>query len=346
MNKYAILVNPGHNRVYFEASKKLSISELSVALNSFDNDCKNIKEQYIQNIFYITFESENELNQKELNVLSKLSFIYAFFEVVKVDEDVMLKPLKLPYESFIKDSISTILKYSGKTNELFTRMMINVAVLSSKTNNDNIKILDPIAGKGTTLYETLIYGYDAYGIEISDKSVVESFNFVKKYLQLEKYKHNTFTQKISGPNKSFKAKKYEANIAKSKEDFKTDNARHFELINCNSAYADKIYKKNTFDCIVGDLPYGVQHGNITNQKQTSLTRNPSELVSNCINSWKNVLKPSGSLVLAWNRNVLPREQLKQVIEKSGLKVLDEGAYLEFEHRVDQSIKRDIIVAIK
>lgn len=345
-NKYAILLNPGHNRVYFNASKKLSSCELEIALNSLNCQYRNIKEEYIEDIFYITFEVSKCLTKEEFKILSKLSFLYAFFEVVNIENTIFLKPINLSFKTFIDDSISSILKYTGKTNELFTRMMINIAILSSDTNSEHIKILDPIAGKGTTLYESLIYGYDAYGIEISDKSVIEAFNYLKKYLQLEKYKHNTFTQKISGPNKSFKAKKYEVNIAKNKEDFKNGKSNHFELINCNSMYADNIYKKNSFDAIVGDLPYGVQHGNVTNQKQSSLTRNPSELVSTCISSWKNVLKVGGTVVLAWNSFVLPRNKLEEIINNSGLKVLSDDVYLNFEHRVDQSIKRDIIVAIK
>lgn len=343
MYKYALLINPGHNRIYFETSKKLAIPELTIALNSFDNSCSDIKEEDIEDISYITFCCENELSQNEIEVISKLSFVFAFYEVV---DNKLLKPIKLNSNFFIKDSLSSILKYTGKTNELFTRMMINVALLSSSTNSDNIRILDPIAGKGTTLFESLIYGYDAYGIEISDKSVSESFNYLKRYLQIEKYKHDTFSQKVSGPNKSFKAVKYEANIAKSKEDYKNKNIKHFEIINSNSVYADKLYKKNFFDIIVGDLPYGVQHGNVSNQKQSSLTRNPYELVSSCIPHWKSVLKPGGTIVLAWNSFVLKPEKLASLLENNGLKVLNDEPYLEFEHRVDQAIKRDIIVAKK
>lgn len=43
-------------------------------------------------------------------------------------------------------------------------MMINVALLSSDFNyNDRIQLLDPIAGKGTTLFEGAVYGFDTYG---------------------------------------------------------------------------------------------------------------------------------------------------------------------------------------
>ena len=94
------------------------------------------------------------------------------------------------------------------------------------------------------------------------------------------------------------------------------------------------------------MPYGVQHGNITAQSKSSLTRNPSELVAACASGWLKVLKTGGVLVLAWNSFVLSRKDFAAVLESAGFQVLNEGTYLEFEHRVDQSIRRDIIVAKK
>jgi tRNA G10 N-methylase Trm11 len=133
-------------------------------------------------------------------------------------------------------------------------------------------------------------------------------------------------------------------IAKNKADVKDKNYRHFEIIAGNSMYADKFYKKNFFDLIVGDLPYGVRHGNVTNEKQSSLTRNPSELLAACLPAWKTVLKRGGVLVLSWNTFVFPRDKFTVLLEDMGFDVFSEGAYLDFVHRVDQSIKRDIIVA--
>ena len=80
MNQYAILANPGHNRVYFEASKKLSISELALGLEKISSKCSEINEEYIANIFYITFKSESCLDEYDITIISKLSFFYAIFE--------------------------------------------------------------------------------------------------------------------------------------------------------------------------------------------------------------------------------------------------------------------------
>jgi tRNA G10 N-methylase Trm11 len=274
-----------------------------------------------------------------------MSFIYSIFEVVEIGGEKFLKPIEKPGEYFIDESISSILKYTGKTNEIFTRMMINTAYYT-QDNTQNIKLLDPVAGKGTTLYEGLIRGFDVFGVEIGDKIVSEAYNYMKKFLETEKYKHTSEIIKISGANKSFSSKKYSFEIARTKEEQKTDKFKHFEIISGNSTYAGLFFKKNLFDIIVGDLPYGVQHGNVTNQKQSSLTRNPAELLEKCMPAWAGVLKPGGAIALAWNSNVLHRDKLVKIFTGCDLMVKDAGAYLGFGHRVDQAILRDIIVACK
>lgn len=346
MINYALLGNPGHNRVYFEESKKLSVSELKIASKKLTVQCSDVRELYIADIFYIGFTTEAPLTQADIEILSRLSFVYAIFEMTKQDDKVILMPIPCRTSYFIDTDISTILKYTGKTNELFTRMMLNVAEMSSSFNESHLRLLDPIAGKGTTLYEGLVLGHDVYGIEIGTKTVKESYHFLKKYLETKKYKHTTKIMKASGKNKSFTAVKHMLDIARTKDEAKNDGQKHAELVAGNSMYANAIYSKNYFHMIVGDLPYGVQHGNVTNEKQSSMTRNPKQLLAACLRNWYDVLKPRGVIVLAWNTHVLPRPEMTELFNRAGLKVLDEDVYLEFEHRVDRSIQRDIIAAKK
>ena len=135
-------------------------------------------------------------------------------------------------------------------------------------------------------------------------------------------------------------------MAKTKEDFKNHRQQHWEIVSGNSMYADQFFRKNKFRVIVRDLPYGVQHGNVTAAKQSSLTRNPKELVQICLPAWKTVLKPSGILALSWNTHVFPKAQFAALLESAGFNVLLDGPYDQFSHRVDNSIMRDIIIARK
>lgn len=346
MFKYAILLNPGHNRVYFEESIKLSENELSIALSKTSLEYSDIKEEIISGINYITFISDKKIDGDALLILSRLSFSYAIFEVSEALGQACFIPVEMPDYRYIDSGISTILKYTGKTNELFTRMMINIAHFSSDFKvNEKIKLLDPIAGKGTTLFEGIICGYDVYGIEIGEKPVFESVAYFKKYLETEKYKHEQTKDRISGENKSFTSPRYTFTFARTKEEYKSD-PKTFEMISGNSLNIRRFYKKNSFNLIVGDLPYGVQHGNVTNEKQSSLTRNPEELLNACLPLWSEVLIPGGTIVLAWNTLILPREKMKSIIEKHNLSILENPIYENFAHRVDNSIKRDIIAAKK
>jgi tRNA G10 N-methylase Trm11 len=100
--------------------------------------------------------------------------------------------------------------------------------------------------------------------------------------------------------------RHSISLSRTKEEQRENKEKHFELIAGNSVYAERFFKKSQVHLIVGDLPYGVQHGNVTNEKQSSLTRNPKELLQACLPGWHRVLKNGGTMVLAWNQFVLPR----------------------------------------
>ena len=67
-------------------------------------------------------------------------------------------------------------------------------------------------------------------------------------------------------------------------------------------------------------------------------------MTDAIPIWRAALRPGGALGIAWNTLVARREQLAKLLTDSGLEVRDSTAYRAFEHRVDSSIERDLIVA--
>ena len=331
MQKYAVMQNPGHNRVYFNSSGQLAKNELAAAFSAGAlPGGASISEESLGGVEYICFESP-ELSERALISLSRLSFVYAVFEV----HGEMLRPVLRSHSYYFPDDLNMILKYSGKTNELFTRMMINLAVFASKFGLlDNLNMLDPVSGKGTGVFDGLICGYNSHGIEISEKLAGESAQFFKKYLENGRYKHAHKKERFSGPG--FKSQRYFFECAKSKGDKKLA----CEFICGDSANAGKYYKKNFFNIIAGDLPYGVQHDNSAFGNKM---RNPAELIGACLPAWLEVLKPGGGLALSWNTFLLKRELLEREFAAHGLELIDFG---DFSHRVDQAIMRDLIVARK
>ena len=71
------------------------------------------------------------------------------------------------------DDLVTIQKYPGKTNEQFTKLLLNVTLLASASAGEmldrRLRVLDPLCGRGTTLNQALTYGYDAAGLDLDGK---------------------------------------------------------------------------------------------------------------------------------------------------------------------------------
>jgi len=346
--KYVILQHPGHNRVYYKLSGKLALAELKIASRRLSGPCINIEIVEIEDIRYLSIETEKELLENDLQILSRLSFVFAIFKVDNLNGKPCLIPIKKVDYEYLDSKISSLLKYQGKTNELFTKMMINVALLSSDFNyTDKIHMLDPVSGKGTTLFEGAVYGFDVSGIEIESKFVHDTAIFFKKYLETERLKYSTIKRQIYGKNKLNAVNILEFEYARSKQEFKSkETVKKMGMVCGNSQDAFKYFKQKDFHLIVGDLPYGIFHGNSTDKKMSSVTRNPSELLSNCLPEWHKVLRKGGVVVVAWNSFVASRHKLSNIFAENGFDVLSQAPYDEFEHMVDKSIKRDIVVAKK
>jgi len=158
MHKYSILKNPGYTRVSFTDSDTLVANELMLAALKLSTPLENVQHEVIGGVPYVLFNRATPINDDELILLSRLSFTYAIFEITSSD---LLKPMAINPDHFLNQELSTILKYSGKTNELFTRLMLNIAVFHLKNTHESLNILDPLAGKGTTLFEALMQGHNA-----------------------------------------------------------------------------------------------------------------------------------------------------------------------------------------
>ena len=79
---------------------------------------------------YVTFEA-GELSQRDAGLLANLSALYALFEVTGPAGNELLRPVPLRRLDRYDDDLLTILKYPGKTNEQFTKLLLNVTLASS-----------------------------------------------------------------------------------------------------------------------------------------------------------------------------------------------------------------------
>lgn len=251
-------------------------------------------------------------------------------------------------KEYLPEKLSAIQKYHGKTNELFTRMMISVALMSSEFyGKENLRLLDPVSGRGTGLFEAAIQGMHAYGIEKDSKSVHEGASFFKTFLKKERYKHEYQARPIAGKSKKDAIRMHDFMYAKSKEEFaEKSQQKHLGMVEGDTLNASSYFKENYFHLMVGDLPYGIVHGNKDRKQKSGNTRNPSDLMQQCLPEWHKILKPGACVVMAWNSFLLPYKRMADLFEEAGFTVCSDEPYLQFEHRVDQSIKRNIVVAKK
>ena len=72
----------------------------------------------------------------------------------------------------------------------------------------------------------------------------------------------------------------------------------------------------------------------------------SGLLADAIPVWASQLRSGGALGMSWNTLGTPRERLAELLTAAGLVVRDDGPWRHFSHRVDSSVHRDVIVAVR
>jgi SAM-dependent methyltransferase len=344
MPQYAILVYPSANRVYTDSSPGLLRAELSVFGAALSAELTDVGEDTIGGVGYVVFSTAEPLTTRDIALLSNLSSLYALFE----RGEETLRPVTIsPLASFDSDLL-TIQKYPGKTNELFTKLLFNVTLLSTASPlamlEKPLHVLDPLCGRGTTLNQALMYGFDATGLDVDGKDFEAYEQFVKTYLRTKRVKHTAESGQVRR-NKVRLGRRLDVEFGLSKEQYKAGETRKLTYLNCDTLTADDLLKANSVDVIVTDAPYGVQHGSHRTQ-DASLARSPRDLLAAAVPVWTRVLRPGGAIGISWNTYVTKREELVEILTRAGLDVCEGDAYEDFSHRVDQAIVRDLVVARK
>ena len=145
MADHLILLAPSANRVYASEADRLVAAELKIMLGADDHP--PIEPVRIAGIGYLALATEC-LDEHACAALGRLSGCYATFH----REHDRLLPIEIIRPDLFDDDLVTIPKYPGKTNEQFTRLLINVTLASMRRPSSGpISILDPLCGRGTVL---------------------------------------------------------------------------------------------------------------------------------------------------------------------------------------------------
>ena len=352
MSNYAFLILPSHNRVYADAAPSMARAELGVLSAALPDGWiaeGSIAETVIGGVPYVTFES-NGLSQRDAALLANLSSLYALFEVT----GELLRPVPLRRLDRFDDDLLTILKYVGKTNEQFTKLLLNVTLASSAFAGElsspggrRLVVLDPLCGRGTTLNQALMYGFDACGADIDARDVEAYAAFIRRWLKDKRLKHRADFSPVRRDRKVV-ARRLTAEFAAAKDEYKAGDVQRLEVVETDTARIGEFFRPASADLVVADLPYGVQHGShATGQVGgRTLSRSPLDLLRAAAPVWAKALRPGGALGNSRNTLVARREDAASALAAARLEVLDSAPYRAFRHRVDHAITRDILVARK
>ena len=162
----------------------------------------------------------------------------------------------------LDDDLLTIQRYKGKTNEQFTKLLLNVTLAAGAHGADwpgrRLRLLDPVCGRGTSLNHGLVYGFDVDGIEI-DRAAYDAYHsFLVTWLKDKRFKHQVRTMPLRRDAKIV-GRRFEVVFGRDKEEYKADDVQRVRVANDDTTHAAELYRKAVFDVVVADLPYGVQH---------------------------------------------------------------------------------------
>lgn len=339
MARYALLIRPAANRVFGGVAASLARAELIVADRLlFDGALSEVTVETIAGVEYVTFTSHADFSATTLPaaVVANSSSAYALFEVGGGGRMV---PVELHRLDRFDEDLVTTQRYAGKTNETLTKLLLNLGLFTAEgaftalVGGGSVRVLDPLCGRGTTLNQALLYGCDALGVDNDVRDTQAYGVFLRTWLEDKRLKHQS--DRAAGGNRmrvTIGSKSRGAAGPRSTVDVAT----------ADTAAVVSLFGRNAVDVVAADLPYGVQHG--SRADAGVLARSPGALLERALPEWRRTLRPGGGLVLSWNLRVLDRGEMSDVLTESGFSVVDLGERVGFEHRVDRSITRDLVVA--
>ena len=330
---YAFLLYPHANIRYRQSLLQLAVQELSMTLSALGREAEVVP-QKMGGAMFLTFEAA-KLTERDMRMLSQLASVYMLFEM----EDGKLTTLERTHPNYVGEDLPALLKYKGKTNEMFTDTMLTMALVASAfmpVHDSQLVVCDPMAGRGTTLMLALRRGYHGVGIEIGKADVKEAADYMTRYLEFHRIKYKrtdsalTVRGQVGGRENKFV-------FSDSAEHFKDGDTRTLRLICGDTREAEALLKPNSVHLMVTDAPYGVQKGTAGRQDSIGGT------IAAALPGWFDVLKSGGVLAMSFNTHVTRREGLVRLFEKAGFEIVQTA---NLEHWVEQAISRDVILARK
>ena len=337
--KLALKITPQRSTQYANMAQVLAAPELLAS--PLGEIISGIEPARLAGQEYVLVDLKDERDEAQLlaelaTLLPRLGTIsegYEYFASVAGVAGPLLRPIEPSFTPFVPLEMAEVRRYKGKTNELFTRVLLNLAIFAGAYREQftgRLRVLDPLAGGCTTLFLALAVGYDAFGIEQSRQDVESTEVFIRQYFRSEHVVHKELDERGRKAGR-----RYQFAVGP-----KSD-PRYLVLVHGETSQAPQHMQEvpggPRVHAVVGDLPYGIQHfGEV------------ESLLKQALPAWERLIMPGGTLALAWNATRIERADLAQLVEShTKMRVLHDPPYTQLEHTVDRVIKkRDILIAVK
>ncbi|WP_298804909.1 hypothetical protein [uncultured Pseudokineococcus sp.] len=375
MRRWAVLVTPVANRVYAGDAPRLLAAELALVLGAGGAPA-DVAVEHVAGLPYVVLTSPGDLDDRSRRAVAAASTAHALFERRTLPDGAeALVPVPLPAVNLYDDDLLTIPKYPGKTNEHVTRLLLDLAVAALEDGpagaaggapaaRRRLRLLDPLAGRGTTLHLALMAGMDATGVEVDAGEVDAHRAFLVRWLRTKRLKHSVDAGRLTVAGTRL-GDRLRVQVSPSREAARAGDVQVLEVLRADTAAVGPVLAAGSFDLLVTDAPYGVQHGSARpggrggraggpsggagrdgagRDGATGRDRGPHDLLERALPVWVPLLRRGGVLAMSWNTHVLPRPELVALLERHGLEVLAAGEDGALAHRVDQAVHRDLVLA--
>ena len=329
---YVAQISPQRSTQYTNVARDLAAAEL--VASPLGEMLTDVSMEQIAGQDYLKFAvSGASLSPEQLEQLAGMAMLGNLFEFFPVIGDVagpLLRPTGAVYPYFISADLASIRRYKGKTNEFFTRFLLNIAKNASDVRETpwrDLKMLDPLCGGGTTLFAALSLGANVAGIELDRGDVESTATFLTQFCRESRIQISVTEERL---RLLASARRWLFKIGK-KED-----QRRCMLVNGDAVQARELTAGfGQPHLIVTDLPYGIQH-------QAPL----STLLTARLPEWTDLLQPGGAIAFSWDATRFSRAEMIELVEQvAPLDVIQRPPYDAVAHRVDRVVKRrDVIVA--
>lgn len=322
---YGILLWPYANNRYAQALGPLLAAELALLLRRAGIDSP-VERRSIAQTDWLCFRAD-EISPAALDILRTHSHLLLLARL-RADG---LDQLTGPAPCKVGEGLSSILKYKGKTSELFTRAMIGMAAgLCDFDPGERLFLLDPLCGRGTTLFEAANRGCDCAGCDVNRKDLDQGYAYFKKFLEMSRVKHEQAQDVLTVRG--------EKGVRRREIRYAVANGRQsMAFLEGDARAVARALKPRSVHLIVADLPYGVQHA-------PALCQRLDALLDELLPRLRALLKPGGAIALSFNAYTLKADALRAQLAAAGFAPFCEPPFDRLDHWVEQAVRRDLALA--